>query len=525
MARKAEACYDLRPVMKNWVLLLSFWGMGCPAPENVSTSDGGPPPVRVTPDDAGTPAPSPLGVYLWGSEPSFPKVAASEFRPFGAQKAYDLGLRVLRLPLEGTKEKPLAEVARQEDFQRVFQMPFHTLLLTVYTGSVRNGWVDGLSAAESRAEYEELRSLAEYLLDTYPQKRFVLLNWEGDHVFETFENGALSKERVAKEAPQWQGQRDWLQVRSLAVRDANASRGKTNDEFRVKYGLEFNMVFDLTAVDLTPQTKCLPEYGPRGCVISSIAPFVQADVYSFSAYQVTHTALEKPELLKKALDFAWEQLKTTKPDLGKDALMVGEYGFPRDVPGISECTVAQKDFAALKGLLDWGVSFAIKWNIFDAPTTSTTVSQGLWSQFGYFRADESLTLSARALQAFLEKKTFDFDALPCGTLQTFERADDATLPVVPGSRVQLKGSGFSDQGNQVFLYGKSQNFVFDASRLPAMSCPELPQEERQKQCFQETPTRLQLGLPTDLEPGPAFIKVLSAEGVETALLPFTVQEN
>src|SRR5262249_43990696 len=60
---------------------------------------------------------------------------------------------------------------------------YDTFLLTVYTqhGYYRD-WITGFmpQGPEWNIERDQIKNLTTYLLDTYPNKNFIILNWEGD---------------------------------------------------------------------------------------------------------------------------------------------------------------------------------------------------------------------------------------------------------------------------------------------------------------------------------------------------------
>jgi|GEM_PF-5500352 len=81
----------------------------------------------------------------------------------------------------------LAQVAATQAYDTLFSNPnFNTYLITTYSsGDGNNNWLDGYTAEESLVERNEIGRLGDYLLypGRYPNKTFIILNWEGDHAF------------------------------------------------------------------------------------------------------------------------------------------------------------------------------------------------------------------------------------------------------------------------------------------------------------------------------------------------------
>ena len=107
---------------------------------------------------------------------------------------------------------------------------FSTYLLTVYTqNDDADAWGDGFSDAEYNAERDEIAALGTYLLQTYANKTFIILNWEGDNAIG----------RVNHRAAAWDNLVRWTNSRADGVRQARTQAPSSSSQ--IYSGLEFNL--------------------------------------------------------------------------------------------------------------------------------------------------------------------------------------------------------------------------------------------------------------------------------------------
>ncbi|MDX6281414.1 MAG: hypothetical protein QOH03_2485, partial [Kribbellaceae bacterium] len=137
--------------------------------------------------------------------------------------AATLGTRTVRVALTAADSysvnngaTTLAAIAQQPAYRALFaDQRLSTYLLTVYSANdQRSSWSDGYTADEQRTTHDETVALATYLLRTYQDKKFILLNWEGDNALQAFP----SSNEVA-----WSGYTDWIKARVSGVSDARSA--------------------------------------------------------------------------------------------------------------------------------------------------------------------------------------------------------------------------------------------------------------------------------------------------------------
>lgn len=116
---------------------------------------------------------------------------------WGVTKAIELGLNTIRVPLGhaspstfgieptplgGTEDDYLVKVAKLPQFVKLFDHPqFHTYMLTSYTPQgyvgAQNNWAN-IDHSKEQIEYQRL---ATFLKNRFPDKDFIIFNWEGDN--------------------------------------------------------------------------------------------------------------------------------------------------------------------------------------------------------------------------------------------------------------------------------------------------------------------------------------------------------
>ena len=311
-----------------------------------------------------------LGAYNWNTA-----VPSNELLG-GADLVASLGSRTIRVVLKTTddvyaKRAYASLVDAATHTAALFADPrFSTFLLTTYSDDDHahafTHWSPELAVREAR----EFSALAAYLGKSYPEKRFILLNWEGDN--EIAGSGA------------WDGMVDWMNTRAAAVRGA----GYPN----VRTGLELNLL-------RTRETGASCDGGAAPCVVTKVAPRVDTDYYSYSSYQSINVPDEGAlaSQLTDDLQAILDHVRKVRPSVGPENLIIGECGFARESWG--ECATARRAAAAVGAALSFGVSYVVYWQIAD------DMLRGKPDGFGAFRYDAAgtpqLTLVGRTLGAAL----------------------------------------------------------------------------------------------------------------------------
>ena len=96
----------------------------------------------------------------------------------------------------------LIELAQSAPYQKLFALPFEQFVLTTYTFANWNWVLDRAQGGQSvpfvrEAETAEIAELAAYLAGQYPDRNFVIKNWEGDwQLQENFDIDAVPDRRV-----------------------------------------------------------------------------------------------------------------------------------------------------------------------------------------------------------------------------------------------------------------------------------------------------------------------------------------
>ncbi|HEX5758131.1 MAG TPA: hypothetical protein VF121_02960 [Thermoanaerobaculia bacterium] len=405
-----------------------------------------------------------FGVYHWGADYSAWPGTPDRLN-WGAEKAAALGSRTLRVflganefyrvnPADNPRDDGfLRRVAESPAYARLFADPrFRTYLVTVYPPAAFAVWRDGFDAAEAASEREQVARLGAALLrnPAHAGKSFVLLNWEGDHGTGTLPPGD----------PRWDAFAAWVQARADGVRDARTRA--PGSSARLFSGLEFNLV-DAWSEAEGRMVRC-GEAGTR-CVVDEVAPRVDVDYYSYSAWQSLNVKLADPnadlrQRLGEDLAFALAAVRTRRPEVGPASFILGELGFARSLYG--ECAAARHLEEALAAAEAAGVSYAVVWQALDnrwrvedgAERTLTDCEAPEWLLYGlHGGSDGRRTLLGTAFAAFLRGARPAFPArcpqiAARGVLNPEARW---TARFAPGSPLAVFGSGFSQRGNRVHV--------------------------------------------------------------------------
>lgn len=384
-----------------------------------------------------------LGIYNWNvdlsSKPSTDtrsplewasdKVAATGARTtriyLGSQDIYKIGV---------TSTESLVSIASRPQYMSVLgDSRYDHVMLTVFDAVGANtAWSNGLSTQERTAVTAEVRALVSWLATTFPTKRFTILNWEGDNAL-LFVGGSSTA---------WQGFRDWLDARSAGfyagLNDAGLTAGG-----RIKFGVEFNKVDGCD--------------NGRKCVLTDIAPYVPADIYSYSSWSSIKTGVGAGTRITSALNFIYNTISAQKT-IAKSSVILGEFGLPREIPNAGECFAATVFDDIVAAAQAWGVKTAIFWQILDNPSDDTAV----WNNFGLIKFDGTPTLVLPRFQAYANSTTAPTITGLCPFINTSGVVNAlGGTSVYPGDFLSFYGQ-FAATGNVVHIEANNQRYTVTA---------------------------------------------------------------
>ncbi len=464
-----------------------------------------------------------FGIYNWNIDDSaFPNSGSTDRLNWGADKVAEVGSRTIRVALTARDiyelgfppRTELVEIVKHPAYDRLLRDPrFQTIMLTAYSFSDEgDNWSDGYTRAEYLAEQYEIRQLGEYLLSNpaFANKTFMIFNWEGDNAI--YHHG--NKRSV------WDYYTNWIKARTEGVKQARQNHPSSS--VRLYSGLEFNAVKS----PKTGQPCGTPVADPirndplqNRCLIDYVAPQVDVDYYSYSAWQSVDDKLGNPteslkQRFKNDLGFALAKVKELRPEINESNFIVGEFGFERARYG--ECNSANyinEMFDAFDREGAFRASYVVFWQIVDnAP------HYGVGSEaFGLFRVrDQQLNISLPG-ETFRKRIAGESVAYykECPTIRrppphwgvlTPEGNTDFRLN--PDSPISVFAQGcctdtetpFSSEGNIVQFEQAQRNYL-------------LPRDN--EHLFSESPMQINFSMPPDRRPGPARVSVTDARGIES----------
>ena len=212
--------------------------------------------------------------------------------------------------------KNAVEVAQTPYFRALFDQPFNTFIVTVYSaGRDDHYWTTGLSLEQQSDETRQFHDLTKYLLTTYrgSRKTFVLQHWEGDWALRDIDHHTYD-EKFTPPQSSIDGMIKWLNARQAGIIQA---RNEVRDSDVHVYGAtEANRVMD--AIDGKPS------------VALSVLPHTAVDLVSYSAWDSQDDAMT----LTQAVDFLASHLPPTAA-FGQNthSVYIGEFGAPENGRG------------------------------------------------------------------------------------------------------------------------------------------------------------------------------------------------
>jgi hypothetical protein len=284
-----------------------------------------------------------------------------EFLDEGAQVVRDIGSRVIKVYLTLDTEGPswkvyafntvwgeprsLVELASSGPFERLFDGPFTTYILTTFgPGRAANYWRWSFEDEDFEREKRQFSELTSHLLRRYAGtgKTFVLSHWEGDWSARGF------KERAA--------------VDEARERDG----GESN--VRVLHAAEVNQVRLALLEDLPT-------------VANRVLPKVRVDLVSYSAYDTQ----EDPQMLRRALDYIADHMVGG----GKGKVYLGEFGLPETRVGPERVRKVLPE--VIQTAMDWGCPYVVLWQTYcnEQKAGTTGESNGEYAGYWLIRRDGS----------------------------------------------------------------------------------------------------------------------------------------
>jgi len=490
-------------------LLLSFSAQKQKVGAQVAQASEVPPPPTQRADR--------FGVYNWNvNDSAFPNNGSIDRLNWAANKVAETGSRTIRVTISTRDDyhvnppgaTDLVQIAQSPAYDKLFRDErFQTYLLTTYTlGAQDINWADGYTASEYARERDEIKRFGEYLLDNpaFAYKTFIILNWEGDNAI------SGSNKRTV-----WEHFTNWIRARTEGVKLAKQRYPTSN--VRLFSGLEFSGVRRNgkpcgSVVDDPVRNDPLK----HRCMIDYVAPRVEVDYYSYSAWQ---TIVERPEInlkqrFKNDLNFALSKIKAHRPEITERHFIIGEVGFERAQNG--ECVAANllnEIFDAFDGDNSFNVSYVIFWQIIDNGRIYGLLNEG----FGLFRARNGQLAPTLLSETFRKRiagqqvtnytgcPRIRLPPEPWGVVNQQGTTDftlnpDSLISIYPPSGGQSFDSLFSASGNTV-------NFNQIARRF------ELPRDNAT--FWYESPTQINFSIPPARRPGSAWVYVTDARGIDS----------
>lgn len=308
-------------------------------------------------------------------------------KPFlveGAEKLLDMGTQLGKFWFANDAAKrfysfnsrwpetaDLIDLGKTEYFQKVWEMPFQTILLTTTTPSEK-GWRKPDLPDEYYAKIsQDYHELAAFFYQKFSDRKVTIIfqNWEGDWMLRGI--GKSWNPPPAEWRERCEQMRKWIAARQAGVNQARARFGSSS-KCVVANAVEVNRVADAW--------KGIPT------VTRDVLPGVEVDLVSYSAYDGINSG--DPLLFWKCLDEIRSHIRTG-PLFGPGAIIVGEYGIPENV---AKNRIRERCDEMLGVMLAQKVLFAAHWELYcnefadssklgiapTAPVTDPGLMRGYW---------------------------------------------------------------------------------------------------------------------------------------------------
>ncbi len=259
------------------------------------------------------------------------------------------------------KDLTLTELAQHPYWKTVFEMPFHTIALSVDGPGVKT------TDQTAQQEEEEIYQLTKYLLETYRNRdiTFILHNWEGDWMMrggtgdyarwsrkagELFR--AVDGDRYTVLVPADSMQRVQAMAKWFSARQRGVDRARSevkNTSCKVFHAIEANKVMD-------------SQSGIPG-IVNSVLPLVETDMVSWSCYD----GMDASGLgLYKGIKYIQSNMRPTSYMKGKKVVFLGEIGIPEQrYEGLTEKKPVIERWDAYIGVcLALKIPYIIQWELY-----------------------------------------------------------------------------------------------------------------------------------------------------------------
>jgi hypothetical protein len=266
------------------------------------------------------------------------------------------------------------EMLEQEQARSVMEDPCApTVVLTVYPAIDYGEGLDEIhlsrpwGAAEEKAEYEQVRALAELVLSRYggSEKTVIVSNSEADSRLEEIADYTGSREIAIRNLTERQ------RTRYRAISEARAAHPEAK--------LRLLSAFEISLVNARIREGKGGDFvrGPGAKnadggfnALHDIVPHVPFDVLSYSAYETTNSPYETANPDTAAKDVTARlvrDLSLLKQAAGKP-IMIGELGFARDLfDGLPTGGAEDRLRAALAAIEQAQPAYVVFWQAFDGP--------------------------------------------------------------------------------------------------------------------------------------------------------------
>jgi hypothetical protein len=235
-----------------------------------------------------------------------------------------------------TNYASLAELAASPIYAELFSLPFETFVLTAYTFANWQ-WIQSRGRPDAtpfnaNGEREELAQLVRHLATRYPDKNFILKNWEGDWQLKLSSDlDAVTTAEAVNEFIQW-----------MRARQDGVVAGRTTiGTERVKHAIEFNLIHQA-------------QRGLRS-MLASVLPEVTSDLIAYSSWWTLSRGTDIVRSFCDDITFV-----RNFPGVRDRPLIITEFGL-----NYLEPDLAQRTTQAVRALSLAQIPLAFYWEIFD----------------------------------------------------------------------------------------------------------------------------------------------------------------